>query len=153
MDELTVGLSNVGDEKLGEDVDLPGVRSVFPPLKLKFTTEEKETLDLIKSVVETEVVTEFMPAFLLIKAFAAKTRIPDTDGEGKVRMDNGNIIWKKNPDGSLDIWIGRQDPGGDKTSNWLPAPANGPFTISLRAYLAKAELLDGRWRVPALVAA
>ena len=60
---------------------------------------------------------------------------------------------KKNPDGSLDIWIGRQDPGGDKTSNWLPAPANGPFTISLRAYLAKAELLDGRWRVPALVAA
>lgn len=58
---------------------------------------------------------------------------------------------KKNPDGSLDIWIGRTDPGGDKTSNWLPAPAKGPFTISLRAYLAKAELLDGRWRAPPLV--
>ena len=27
----------------------------------------------------------------------------------------------------------------------------GPFTISLRAYLAKAELLDGRWRAPPLV--
>ncbi|HEX3365525.1 DUF1254 domain-containing protein [Phenylobacterium sp.] len=57
---------------------------------------------------------------------------------------------KKNPDGSLDIWIGRNDPGGEKTSNWLPAPAKGPFTISLRAYLAKAELLDGRWRAPPL---
>jgi hypothetical protein len=58
---------------------------------------------------------------------------------------------KKNPDGSLDIWIGRTDPGGEKTSNWLPAPASGPFTISLRAYLPKAELLEGRWRAPALV--
>ncbi len=57
---------------------------------------------------------------------------------------------KKNPDGSLDIWIGRNDPGGEKTSNWLPAPAKGPFTISLRAYLAKADLLDGRWRAPPL---
>jgi hypothetical protein len=58
---------------------------------------------------------------------------------------------KKNPDGSLDLWIGRADPGGEKTANWLPAPAKGPFTISLRAYLAKDELLDGRWRAPMLV--
>lgn len=58
---------------------------------------------------------------------------------------------KRNADGSLDIWIGRTDPGGDKTANWLPAPASGPFSISLRAYLAKAELLDGRWRAPPLV--
>ena len=57
---------------------------------------------------------------------------------------------KKNPDGSLDIWIGRTDPGGDKTANWLPAPAKGPFTVSLRNYLPKFELMDGRWRVPAL---
>ena len=60
---------------------------------------------------------------------------------------------KKNADGSLDIWIGRSDPGGDRTANWLPAPAKGPFSISLRAYLAKSELLDGRWRAPALVPA
>ena len=59
---------------------------------------------------------------------------------------------KTNADGSLDIWIGRADPGGDKRSNWLPAPASGPFSISLRNYLPKFELLDGRWRSPALVA-
>ena len=58
---------------------------------------------------------------------------------------------KKNPDGSLDIWIGRTDPGGEKTANWLPAPASGPFSLSLRAYLARSELLDGRWRAPPLV--
>lgn len=57
---------------------------------------------------------------------------------------------KKNADGSLDIWIGRADPGGEKTANWLPAPAKGPFSISLRAYLPKSDLLDGRWRAPQL---
>ena len=59
---------------------------------------------------------------------------------------------RKNADGSLDIWIGRDDPGGDKTANWLPAPASGPFSISLRNYLPKFELLDGRWLAPPLVA-
>jgi hypothetical protein len=58
---------------------------------------------------------------------------------------------KKNADGSLDIWISRADPGGGKTANWLPAPTSGPFSISLRNYLPKFELLDGRWRAPPLV--
>ena len=55
---------------------------------------------------------------------------------------------KFNADGSLDIWIGRTNPGGDKASNWLPAPNTGPFSMTLRAYLPRAELLDGRYRLP-----
>lgn len=55
---------------------------------------------------------------------------------------------KRNPDGSLDIWIGRTDPGGERSANWLPAPKAGPFAMYLRAYLPKAELLDGRFRLP-----
>ncbi len=58
---------------------------------------------------------------------------------------------KRNADGTLDLWIGRADPGGDKTANWLPAPKSGPFAMYLRAYLPKAELLDGRFRLPAVV--
>ncbi|ATC25506.1 DUF1254 domain-containing protein [Caulobacter vibrioides] len=58
---------------------------------------------------------------------------------------------QRNADGSLDIWIGRSDPGGDKTANWLPAPTAGPFALYLRAYLPKAEMLDGRFRFPAIV--
>ncbi|ATC32632.1 DUF1254 domain-containing protein [Caulobacter vibrioides] len=58
---------------------------------------------------------------------------------------------KRNADGTLDVWIGRADPGGDKTANWLPAPQSGPFALFLRAYLPKAEMLDGRFRVPAVV--
>lgn len=58
---------------------------------------------------------------------------------------------KRNADGTLDLWIGRVDPGGHKTANWLPAPKSGPFAMYLRAYLPKAELLDGRFRLPAVV--
>lgn len=60
---------------------------------------------------------------------------------------------KTNADGSLDIWIARTDPGGDRSANWLPAPASGPFTLSFRAYLPGQAFLDGRYRLPAIVAA
>jgi hypothetical protein len=59
----------------------------------------------------------------------------------------------RNGDGSLDIWIGRQDPGGARRANWLPAPARGPFALILRAYLPEADLLDGRYRLPAITLA
>ncbi len=58
----------------------------------------------------------------------------------------------RNADGSLDIWICRTDPGGARSANWLPAPKAGPYALFLRTYLPRAELLDGRWRVPAITA-
>ena len=58
---------------------------------------------------------------------------------------------KRNSDGTLDLWIGRADPGGDRAANWLPAPKAGPFAMYLRAYLPRAELLDGRFRLPPIV--
>lgn len=60
---------------------------------------------------------------------------------------------KRNADGTLDIWIGRADPGGERSANWLPAPKTGPFAMYLRAYLPRPELLDGRFRFPAVVKA
>ena len=53
-----------------------------------------------------------------------------------------------NPDGSLDLYIQRESPGKDKESNWLPAPASGPFTMNLRLYWPKAQVLDGTWTPP-----
>jgi hypothetical protein len=60
---------------------------------------------------------------------------------------------KINPDGSLDIWIARSDPGPERRSNWLPAPASGPFTLSLRAYLPRRALLNGTYRLPPITPA
>ncbi len=57
---------------------------------------------------------------------------------------------KMNRDGSLDIWIARADPGGERSSNWLPAPPSGAFSLSFRAYLPTTDFQDGRYRLPAL---
>lgn len=54
---------------------------------------------------------------------------------------------KFNPDGSLDLYIQHDDPGADRQSNWLPAPA-GPFSMNLRLYLPRASATDGRWVPP-----
>ena len=55
---------------------------------------------------------------------------------------------RNNPDGSIDSWIGRSDPGGERSANWLPAPASGPFSLSFRAYWPRQEFRDGRYRLP-----
>jgi hypothetical protein len=58
---------------------------------------------------------------------------------------------RRNDDGSFDIWISRQNPGGEKTDNWLPAPESGPYSLYMRAYLPKPELLSGDYRLPPLM--
>ena len=59
---------------------------------------------------------------------------------------------KTNDDGTLDIWIGHDDPGEGKRANWLPAPA-GPFTMTLRAYLPARSLLSGDYKLPPMTSA
>ena len=56
----------------------------------------------------------------------------------------------RNADGGVDIWIQRTDPGEARRSNWLPAPAQGPFALTFRAYLPQPAFLRGAWRLPAL---
>ena len=56
---------------------------------------------------------------------------------------------KKNPDGSLTIYVQNKSPGPDKESNWLPAP-DGPIYMVMRLYWPKEEALNGTWK-PALV--
>lgn len=50
-------------------------------------------------------------------------------------------------DGSTEIFIQSTRPEGERVVNWLPAPA-GQFVLVFRAYLPKAELLDGSFRLP-----
>jgi hypothetical protein len=57
---------------------------------------------------------------------------------------------KYNADGSLDIYIQRDAPGGGNDVNWLPAPA-AKFNLSLRMYWPKEEVLSGKWTPAAVV--
>jgi hypothetical protein len=40
-------------------------------------------------------------------------------------------------------------PGADNESNWVPTPKDA-FSLYIRTYWPKAEVLDGRWMPPAV---
>jgi hypothetical protein len=52
-------------------------------------------------------------------------------------------------DGSLTLYVQRESPGGDRESNWLPAPA-GEFNLIMRLYWPGPEALGGDWKPPAV---
>jgi hypothetical protein len=52
---------------------------------------------------------------------------------------------KKNPDGSLTIYVQNKSPGNDKEANWLPAP-DGPIYMVMRLYWPKESALNGTWK-------
>ncbi|MFF8486869.1 DUF1254 domain-containing protein [Streptomyces antibioticus] len=56
---------------------------------------------------------------------------------------------RTNPDGSLDIYVQHDNPGPDRESNWLPAPA-GCFNVFLRLYWPREPALTGEWTPPVL---
>ena len=64
---------------------------------------------------------------------------------------------KKNPDGSLTIYIQKRSPGKVKEANWLPAP-DGTIYLVMRLYWPKdapPSVLppgEGTWKPPAVVA-
>ncbi|NMJ44481.1 DUF1254 domain-containing protein [Roseomonas sp. JC162] len=59
--------------------------------------------------------------------------------------------FKRNADGSIDLLLQADNPGGDLEANWLPAP-RGEFILMLRLYWpAQApafSVLNGTWRPP-----
>jgi hypothetical protein len=57
-----------------------------------------------------------------------------------------------NPDGSLTLYAGATSPGPDNASNWLPAPG-GPFSLYIRGYWPKPEMLDRTWTPPTIAIA
>jgi len=62
---------------------------------------------------------------------------------------------KKNPDGSLTLYIQNKSPGADRESNWLPAP-KGDIYLVMRLYWPKTEAPsilppgNGTWKPPAI---
>jgi hypothetical protein len=76
----------------------------------------------------------------------------DKDGFPSANALNRNAIGDRdaltvNVDGSLDLYFQHESPGADKEANWLPAPT-GDFNLTMRVYVPKLEILDGRWAPP-----
>jgi hypothetical protein len=56
---------------------------------------------------------------------------------------------RRNGDGSLDIILARERPAPEWENNWLPMPV-GPYSVTLRNYQPRPELLDGTFRYAAV---
>jgi len=56
---------------------------------------------------------------------------------------------KYNEDGSLDVYIQKENPGEDKASNWLPAH-DGIFSLLARLYWPNPENLDHLYAMPSI---
>lgn len=54
----------------------------------------------------------------------------------------------RNVDGSMDVYLGHQAPGGVPEGQWLSTP-RGRFTAVLRMYSPRHPALDGTWAPPA----
>ncbi|MBC7300695.1 MAG: DUF1254 domain-containing protein [Nocardia sp.] len=53
------------------------------------------------------------------------------------------------PDGSVELAVQHQDPRPSvPTGNWLPIPATGDFSLTLRLYAPRAEAIEGTWEPP-----
>jgi hypothetical protein len=97
-----------------------------------------------------------------------KGQMPPVDGFWSLTMYNAEYFFvdnplnrytlsarndlKKNADGSIDLYLQHENPGAEKESNWLPAPA-GKFIPMLRLYWPKEtppSIIDGTWKIPAV---
>ena len=94
-----------------------------------------------------------------------KGRLPPVNAFWSLTMYNARQSFVANPidryaigdrdrlrydaDGSLPLYLQHDSPGGDRESNWLPAP-EGSFNVFMRLYWPKPEILDGTWKPPAI---
>jgi hypothetical protein len=93
----------------------------------------------------------------------AKGQLPPARAFWSVTMYNATQAFVDNPIGryalgdrdrmkfdqndSLSLYIQHSSPGGDKESNWLPAPSDD-FNLIMRVYWPAQEVLDGTWTPP-----
>jgi hypothetical protein len=51
-------------------------------------------------------------------------------------------------DGSLKLYLASELPKGASQTNWLPSPKGQPFTLNLRMYVPKGDVLSGEYYLP-----
>jgi hypothetical protein len=95
-------------------------------------------------------------AFWSVTMYDGKTQLLIENPIGRYLINSPMLPgMKKDPDGSLTIYIQKDPPAKAKESNWLPAP-NGPIYMVMRLYWPRTEppsILppgQGTWNPPAL---
>lgn len=93
-------------------------------------------------------------AFWSVTMYDGKTQLLIENPIGRYLINSPMIPeLKKNEDGSLTLYIQKDNPGADKESNWLPSP-HGPIYLVMRLYWPRTEppsvlpAGEGSWKPP-----
>jgi hypothetical protein len=81
------------------------------------------------------------PSFWALRMFDAKNSYPVPNLLNRYLLGSDYPDMKKNPDGSLTIYLQADNPGKDKEANWLPTP-RGPFLYILGTYAPGDALIE-----------
>ncbi len=115
------------------------------------TTEDKEenVLDASKNNYQITFAKGELPP---VDAFWSMTMYTDKNffvpNSKKLAIGNRTKSMQPNADGSLTVYFQKEAPKG-KEGNWLPAP-DGKFRVSLRLYVPKENVLNGKWLPPGI---
>lgn len=116
-----------------------------------FTDAEHQPLDASKSRYELHFNKGDLPpnrAFWSLTMYDGKTQLLVANPLKRYLLNSTALkSYKYGSDGSLTLYVSRENPGAAKQSNWLPAP-DGPFYTILRVYLPGEAVLSGTWKRP-----
>jgi len=87
--------------------------------------------------------------FWSFTVYDAATRLLSAHPSGRYKLGDRDREMVRGPDGSLTLYLQHQAPANAPQANWLPVP-QAPFQVVGRLYWPEAELLDRRYRPPAL---
>jgi len=91
-------------------------------------------------------------AFWSFTVYDAKTRLLVEHPSGRYALRDRDPGLQRGADGSLTLLLQHEAPAAAADrANWLPVPRQ-PFQVVARLYWPKPELLDGRYRPPAIKA-
>jgi len=135
------------------------VEAMYPMTR---TTATGETLDGSKhNYILTFPAGQFPPvnAFWSVTMYDGKSQLLIKNPINRYLINSPMLPnMKKNPDGSLTLYIQKGSPGAEKESNWLPAP-NDTIYLVMRLYWPKTDgqsILppgEGTWKPPGIVVA
>jgi hypothetical protein len=135
------------------------VEAMYPMTK---TLADGEVLDGSKhNYTLTFAADQFPPvnAFWSVTMYDGKTQLLIENPINRYLINSPMLPgMKKNADGTMMLYIQKDNPGADKESNLLPAP-NGPIYLVMRMYWPNTEAPsilppgEGTWQPPAIVVA
>ncbi|PIF34474.1 hypothetical protein CLU81_5121 [Flavobacterium sp. 9] len=149
---VSYAAGNFGDDILARDIINYGglwANRVEEAIYFVGLTDSNKQLLSGDKVYEIKFPKEALPD-AVVNAFWSVTlySVPDYRVvDNKLKRYNLNNVsgLKKNPDGSLSIWLASSLPKGAIESNWLPTPAGKGFALTFRMYVSKKPVLDGQW--------